>query len=174
MCARQVLCNLPSSSAQRLSSLALPRRSGRSDVGFRDPPLRARPLQTVELDADEARRAARITDSIEKALRGDLRLPEVVARRAAGVLRPAGALARLDELAVWLAGWQGTPRPAVRRPAAVVFAADHGVARRGVSAYPAEVTAARAKIPSLQHGRRFEVTGPMAEPAHLHVVRGQA
>ena len=35
-----------------------------------------------ELDADEARRAARITDSIEKALRGDLRLPEVVAKRA--------------------------------------------------------------------------------------------
>jgi [protein-PII] uridylyltransferase len=35
-----------------------------------------------ELDADEARRAARITDSIEKALRGDLKLPEVVAQRA--------------------------------------------------------------------------------------------
>jgi [protein-PII] uridylyltransferase len=35
-----------------------------------------------EHDADEARRAARITDSIEKALRGDLRLPEVVAKRA--------------------------------------------------------------------------------------------
>ncbi len=35
-----------------------------------------------ELDADEARRAARITDSIEKALRGDLKLPEVVAKRA--------------------------------------------------------------------------------------------
>jgi predicted amidohydrolase len=37
---------------------------------------------------------------------------------------------------------------------------------------PAEVTAARARIPSLQHGRRFEVAGPMAEPAHLHAVRG--
>jgi deaminated glutathione amidase len=37
---------------------------------------------------------------------------------------------------------------------------------------PAEVTAARARIPSLQHGRRFEVAGPMAEPAHLHTVRG--
>jgi deaminated glutathione amidase len=37
---------------------------------------------------------------------------------------------------------------------------------------PAEVTAARAKIPSLQHGRRFEVIEPMAEPAHLHAVRG--
>jgi [protein-PII] uridylyltransferase len=35
-----------------------------------------------EHDADEARRAARIADSIEKALRGDLRLPEVVAKRA--------------------------------------------------------------------------------------------
>src|SRR6516162_3708687 len=34
-----------------------------------------------EFDADEARRAARITDSIEKALRGDLKLPEVVAKR---------------------------------------------------------------------------------------------
>ena len=39
---------------------------------------------------------------------------------------------------------------------------------------PAEVTAARAKIPSLQHGRRFEIIEPMAEPAHLHAVRGPA
>ena len=36
---------------------------------------------------------------------------------------------------------------------------------------PAEVTKARARIPSLQHGRRFEMVEPMAEPAHLHVVR---
>jgi predicted amidohydrolase len=35
---------------------------------------------------------------------------------------------------------------------------------------PAEVATARAKIPSLQHGRRFEIIEPMAEPAHLHVV----
>ena len=39
---------------------------------------------------------------------------------------------------------------------------------------PAEVTAARTKVPSLQHGRRFEVSEPMAEPAHLHAVRGPA
>ena len=39
---------------------------------------------------------------------------------------------------------------------------------------PAEVTSARAKIPSLQHGRRFEIIEPMAEPAHLHAVRGPA
>jgi predicted amidohydrolase len=36
---------------------------------------------------------------------------------------------------------------------------------------PAEVAAARARIPSLQHGRRFEVVEPMAEPAHLRVVK---
>jgi predicted amidohydrolase len=36
---------------------------------------------------------------------------------------------------------------------------------------PAEVTAARGKVPSLQHGRRFELVEPLAEPIHLHAVR---
>jgi deaminated glutathione amidase len=36
---------------------------------------------------------------------------------------------------------------------------------------PAEIANARARIPSLQHGRRFEVVEPLVEPAHLHVVR---
>ncbi len=39
---------------------------------------------------------------------------------------------------------------------------------------PAEVAAARARIPSLQHGRRFEVIEPLAEPTHLRAVRGPA
>jgi predicted amidohydrolase len=39
---------------------------------------------------------------------------------------------------------------------------------------PAAVAAARARIPSLQHGRRFEIVEPMAEPAHLHVVKDPA
>lgn len=65
-----------------------------------------------------------------------------VAARAATVLRPAGAFARLDAVAAWLAGWQGTTAPRVDRPHVVVFAADHGVAVDEVSAYPAEVTAA--------------------------------
>jgi predicted amidohydrolase len=39
---------------------------------------------------------------------------------------------------------------------------------------PAEVSAARGRIPSLQHGRRFEMVEPMAEPAHLHAVRSPA
>src|SRR5664279_174972 len=36
----------------------------------------------------------------------------------------------------------------------------------------AEVAKARARIPSLQHGRRFEIVEPLAEPTHLHVIRG--
>ena len=76
------------------------------------------------------------------------RLPEpdatsadAVRSRAMNVLRPAGALRRLDDVAAWLAGWQRTASPRVNAPAAVVFVADHGVAVEGVSAYPAEVTA---------------------------------
>jgi predicted amidohydrolase len=35
-----------------------------------------------------------------------------------------------------------------------------------------EVAKARARIPSLEHGRRFEIVEPLAEPAHLHVLPG--
>ena len=65
-----------------------------------------------------------------------------VAERAAQVLRPEGALRRLDDVAVHVARWQRSREPAVAHPAVLVFAADHGVAAAGVSAYPTEVTAA--------------------------------
>lgn len=65
-----------------------------------------------------------------------------VEKRAVDILRPTGALAWLDETAVWMAGWQRSERPAVRRPAGLIFAADHGVAAAvEVSAYPPDVTA---------------------------------
>jgi nicotinate-nucleotide--dimethylbenzimidazole phosphoribosyltransferase len=73
---------------------------------------------------------------------GDPAAAEAVRARAAEILRPAGALARLDEVAAWVAEWQGTARPAVRKPAALIFASDHGVATAGVSKYPIDVTAA--------------------------------
>jgi nicotinate-nucleotide--dimethylbenzimidazole phosphoribosyltransferase len=65
-----------------------------------------------------------------------------VRARADDILRPTGALAALDDVAVWAAGWQRTATPAVQHPAALVFAADHGVAAAGVSNYPTEVTGA--------------------------------
>ena len=56
--------------------------------------------------------------------------------------KPQGSLGGLEDLAIWLAGASGQPMPMLPRKAVVVAAADHGVARGGVSAYPPEVTAA--------------------------------
>lgn len=55
--------------------------------------------------------------------------------------KPLGALGRLEPLAVQVCALQGTLRPEIKAPVAIVFAADHGVADRGVSAYPRAVTA---------------------------------
>src|SRR5687768_5919128 len=60
--------------------------------------------------------------------------------RQAQLTKPAGALGRLEELAAWLAAWQGRHPPRIGRPRVAVFAGNHGVASRGVSIYPAEVT----------------------------------
>ena len=64
-----------------------------------------------------------------------------VRERAERSLRPQGAFARLDSIAVWLAEWQRTERPHVDAPALVVFAGDHGVVDEGVTPYPSSVTA---------------------------------
>src|SRR6185437_9380971 len=61
--------------------------------------------------------------------------------REALLTKPAGALGRLEELAEWLATWQGKHPPTLNHPRTAVFAGNHGVAARGVSAYPASVTA---------------------------------
>jgi nicotinate-nucleotide--dimethylbenzimidazole phosphoribosyltransferase len=54
--------------------------------------------------------------------------------------KPPGALGRLEALAIWMAGWQGTDRPSAAKPQIAIFAGNHGVAARGVSAFPPEVT----------------------------------
>lgn len=54
--------------------------------------------------------------------------------------KPPGALGQLEDVAIWLAGWQGTPRPRIERPQVAIFAGNHGVVAQGVSAFPAEVT----------------------------------
>lgn len=92
-----------------------------------------------------------------------------VRARADRILRPAGALARLDEIAVWMAGWQRTERPTVERPVGLVFAADHGVAVGGdVSAYPAEVTA--AMVAAFRAGRATVNAFARAAGAEVHTI----
>ena len=54
--------------------------------------------------------------------------------------KPLGSLGRLEELAARIAGIRGDANPGPLRAAIVLAAADHGVAARGVSAYPQEVT----------------------------------
>ncbi len=61
-------------------------------------------------------------------------------RQQAMLTKPAGSLGRLEELAVWLARWQGRNPPRVEHCATAVFAGNHGVAAQGVSAYPQSVT----------------------------------
>lgn len=86
--------------------------------------------------------ADRLRRDLEEASGPDEDTRNVTATRANSVLRPLGALARLDEIAVFLAGWQRTTHPRIERPAALIFASDHGVTAEGVSAYPSEVTGA--------------------------------
>jgi nicotinate-nucleotide--dimethylbenzimidazole phosphoribosyltransferase len=71
---------------------------------------------------------------------GDTEAEAAAARREATLTKPAGALGRLEELSRWLSAWQGRHPPRLERAMVCVFAANHGVARQGVSAYPAEVT----------------------------------
>ncbi|TMJ67833.1 MAG: nicotinate-nucleotide--dimethylbenzimidazole phosphoribosyltransferase, partial [Alphaproteobacteria bacterium] len=71
----------------------------------------------------------------------DLTAGTAAAARQAQLTKPAGSLGRLEELAIWLATWQATHPPRLDQPRTLVFAANHGVAARGVSAYPAAVTA---------------------------------
>ena len=61
--------------------------------------------------------------------------------RLDALTKPPGSLGRLEWLAIQLAGITGDPSATYGRRAIVVAAADHGVVRQGVSAYPAEVTA---------------------------------
>src|SRR5262250_1579758 len=67
---------------------------------------------------------------------------EAARLRQAELTKPAGALGRLEQLAIELAGLQHTDRPRADRVPITVFAGDHGIAAQGVSAYPQEVTIA--------------------------------
>ncbi|HTZ37235.1 MAG TPA: nicotinate-nucleotide--dimethylbenzimidazole phosphoribosyltransferase [Stellaceae bacterium] len=71
----------------------------------------------------------------------DLEAGTAAMLREKQLTKPAGALGRLEELAHWLATWQGRHPPRLDHPRTSVFAGNHGVAARGVSAYPAAVTA---------------------------------
>ncbi|MDP1702094.1 MAG: nicotinate-nucleotide--dimethylbenzimidazole phosphoribosyltransferase [Aestuariivirga sp.] len=84
-------------------------------------------------------------DTIARIL-ADLPGPDEVARLAAFerdriLTKPPGSLGRLEEIAAWVAAWQGRGSPRISKPAVCIFAGNHGVTRQEVSPYPSEVTA---------------------------------
>ncbi|HMK78789.1 MAG TPA: nicotinate-nucleotide--dimethylbenzimidazole phosphoribosyltransferase [Xanthobacteraceae bacterium] len=72
---------------------------------------------------------------------GDAASVAAVAQREAQLTKPPGSLGRLEEVVAWLARWQRRNPPRLQQVDILVFAGNHGVTARGVSAYPAEVTA---------------------------------
>ncbi|AJY50329.1 MULTISPECIES: nicotinate-nucleotide--dimethylbenzimidazole phosphoribosyltransferase [Halomonadaceae] len=71
----------------------------------------------------------------------DLNAGEETCRYLDTLTKPPGSLGGLEELAIQLSAIAGELKPNVTPPAVIVFAADHGVAAEGVSAFPQEVTA---------------------------------
>ena len=63
-----------------------------------------------------------------------------VAQRQTTLTKPLGSLGRLEEIAGWLARWQGRDMPKLEKVKVVIFAGNHGVTSQGVSAFPPEVT----------------------------------
>ena len=84
--------------------------------------------------------AALLEGSISRvaAPRGD---PAAVQAHLDALTKPPGSLGRLEELGLQVGVVLGDPPPSLDRAVVFIFAADHGVTARGVSAYPAEVTA---------------------------------
>ena len=64
-----------------------------------------------------------------------------MSRREAALTKPPRSLGRLEEVVAWLARWQGRSPPRLNNIEILVFAGNHGVTAKGVSAYPPEVTA---------------------------------
>ena len=71
----------------------------------------------------------------------DERAEQAARARQRELTKPPGSLGRLEELACWFAGRLRRPIPDMPRAEIFVFAADHGVAAQGVSAFPQAVTA---------------------------------
>jgi nicotinate-nucleotide--dimethylbenzimidazole phosphoribosyltransferase len=87
-----------------------------------------------------------LTQSLETLLAG-IGTPSQSAQEAARerqkiLTKPMGALGRLEDLSIWLAGVQHNPKPRIQGKTVIVCAADHGVAAEGVSKYPSAVTPA--------------------------------
>lgn len=87
-------------------------------------------------------------DSLAQISKLAIDLPEVdqaaadAARaRQMELTKPPGSLGRLEDLAIFMAGWQRTEKPVITSAQALVFAGNHGICAQGVNPFPQAVTA---------------------------------
>lgn len=66
---------------------------------------------------------------------------EAARARQDQLTKPPGSLGKLEEIAVFMAGWQKTDRPRIDTAQALVFAGNHGICDQGVNPFPQAVTA---------------------------------
>ena len=97
--------------------------------------------------------------SVKAFLRGDISIPQFddyFANQAKSyqnkLTKPQGSLGRVEDFAIWMAGWQKKINPTMDNTHCLIYAGNHGVATQGVSAYPSDVTA--------QMVENFKMTSP--------------
>lgn len=82
----------------------------------------------------------KLKEVVEKIKKPDSGLIKQAQARLDSLTKPRSSLGRLEELARWIVCITGSLNPRIKKKAVVVMAADHGVVKEGISAYPAEVT----------------------------------
>ncbi len=93
---------------------------------------------------------AGFADLLKQAPGPDVAAKEGAEARNAQLTKPAGSLGRLEEIGIWYATWRGEARPQIVKPQVVVFAGNHGITAKGVSAFPADVTV--QMVANFEHG----------------------
>ena len=91
-----------------------------------------------------------ISDIIEKLPKFDRSASEAATERQNQLTKPPGALGRLEDIAIFLAGWARTAQPKIETAQALVFAGNHGICDQGVNPFPQEVTA--QMVTNFEHG----------------------
>ena len=84
---------------------------------------------------------AAVADLAATLPQADTKAADAALARQNCLTKPPGSLGRLEELAVFMAGWRGTARPQIAGAQALVFAGNHGICAQGVNPYPQAVTA---------------------------------
>lgn len=93
---------------------------------------------------------SQISGLIEQLPEFDQAAADAATERQNSLTKPPGALGRLEELAIFMAGWQKAAKPQINKAQALVFAGNHGICAQGVNPFPQEVTA--QMVANFEHG----------------------